>query len=191
MRIGARGTMLGAVPLLAAALALSGPPETGLSAAPAAAACESADGEPGEITRGQARDAVACLINSRRATRGKGRLEDNSSLRKAAGRHTKHMQRRGCFAHECPGEKDLAGRIYDTGYLPCGCSWGIGENIAWGGRELGTPGSIVQSWMESAAHRRTILNGDYRHIGIGVAWGTPSNPGAEAATLTADFGYKR
>ena len=187
----ARGRMLVAAPVLAAGLALAGPPGTGLSAAPAAAACENADGGPGAITRGQARDAVLCLINSRRATRGKGRLGSKSSLRKAAARHTRHMQRKRCFSHECPGEKDLAGRIFDTTYLPCNCSWGVGENIAWGGRELGTPGSIVQSWMESAAHRRTILNGDYRHIGIGVAWGTPSNPGAEAATFTADFGYKR
>ena len=185
------GVTAAASAALSLALLLSAPPFGALSAQPAGAACRYADGEPGEITRGHARDAVVCLINNRRATRGRGRLDAKSSLRKAAGRHSRQMKRSRCFSHECPGEKDLAGRIFDTGYLPCGCSWGVGENIAWGERELGTPRETVKSWMQSSGHRRNILDGDFQHIGVGVVWGAPPDPGATAATYTTDFGYKR
>jgi uncharacterized protein YkwD len=191
METGAGRAKLGALPLLAAALALAGPPGSGLSAQPAAAACRAADAQPGELTRGQARDAVLCLINSRRATRGKGRLDEKPRLRSAAAHHTRLMRHRGCFAHECPGEKDLVGRIQEAGYLPCNCSWGVGENLAWGEHEGSTPRAMVKAWMRSRGHRRNILDGAYEHIGVGVEWGAPSRSGARAATYTTDFGYKR
>ena len=114
-----------------------------------------------------------------------------NDLDKAAGRHSRRMKRRGCFSHECPGEKDLAGRVSSTGYLRCNCSWGIGENIAWGSDSRGTPVEIVQGWMDSSGHRRNILDGEFRHIGVGVAWGSPSNRRADAGIYTAVFGYRR
>jgi uncharacterized protein YkwD len=180
-----------AVPTLAAALALSAPLPAGLTAEPAlAAACANADDEPRGLTADQARDAVVCLINQRRADRGRGRLDHKASLSKAAGRHTRHMKRRGCFSHECPGEKDLAGRIHDTSYLPCRCSWGVGENIAWGAGHRGVPRNIVQEWMNSPEHRANILDRDFRHIGVGVESGTPSRLDADGAIYTTDFAYK-
>jgi uncharacterized protein YkwD len=176
---------------LSAALALGAPPVAGLGAARAEAACRYAHDGSGAITRHQAADAVVCLINNRREARGERRLDSHGELDEAAGRHSRKMRRAGCFSHECPGEKDLAGRISSTRYLPCGCSWGVGENIAWGSGRRGTPVEIVQSWMNSAGHRRNILDGDFRHIGVGVAWGSPSNRNADAAIYTADFGYRR
>jgi uncharacterized protein YkwD len=181
-----------AVPALAAALALSAPLPAGLSAEPAVAGeCTNADDSPPDLTADQARDAIVCLINQRRTERGRRRLDHKSSLGKAAGRHTRHMKRRGCFSHECPGEKDLAGRIHDTSYLPCGCSWGVGENIAWGTGDRGSPRNIVQAWMDSPSHRANMLNRDFRHIGVGVGSGTPSRSSADGAIYTTDFGYKK
>jgi uncharacterized protein YkwD len=177
--------------LLGVALVLTSPPLAGLAAERAQAACGYAHGGSSEITRRQARDAVVCLINNRRDARGKRNLSSHGELKEAAGRHSRRMRHAGCFSHQCPGEKDLAGRISSTSYLPCGCSWGIGENIAWGSRGRGTPVAIVKAWMGSAGHRRNILDADFRHIGVGVAWGSPSNPCADAAIYTADFGYRR
>jgi uncharacterized protein YkwD len=178
-------------PVVAIALVLCAPTVGSLSLESAAAACAYANGHPREITRGQARDAVVCLINNRRSERGKGRLNTQSGLRKAAGRHTRHMKRRNCFSHHCPGEKDLAGRVSATSYLPCNCSWGVGENIAWGKRARGTPSQTVRAWMNSPGHRRNILEGSFQHIGVGVTWGTPSGSSGKAAVYTTTFGYKR
>jgi uncharacterized protein YkwD len=192
--MGPRGhtAAIAATAALVVTLLLAGASIRGLDVESAhAAACRNADGESNELAREQARDAVVCLVNNRRDTRGRSRLHSRGALDKAAGRHTRRMQRRACFSHQCPGERDLAGRLSATSYLPCRCSWGIGENIAWGGDRLGTPREIVRALMDSPTHRRNILDRDFRHIGVGVVWGTPSNPHADGGIYTTDFGYKR
>jgi uncharacterized protein YkwD len=70
-------------------------------------------------------------------------------------------------------------------------SWSLGENIAWGSGELASPAAIVRSWMHSSGHRRNILDGGFRNIGIGVASGAPADvQGQPAATYTTDFGSR-
>ena len=102
------------------------------------------------------------------------------------------MVRLGCFSHQCRGEQDLVGRLTHAGYLPCGCSWAVGENIAYGSGDYGSPRDIVDSWMHSSGHRANILNGAYEHIGVAVASGTPgAERSRDGATYTTDFGYKR
>ena len=104
--------------------------------------------------------------------------------------HSRYMVEHRCFDHECPGEPDLADRIHR--YLAKdGRTWG--ENIAWGSGELGSPRSIVRSWMHSEGHRQNILNREYEHIGVGVVWGSPQSGqtgGFPAATYTTDFGRR-
>jgi len=46
--------------------------------------------------------------------------------------------------------------------------------------------------MHNPAHRRNnILSRNFRHVGVGVAWGSPSAGGPRAGIYTADVGYKR
>ena len=99
------------------------------------------------------------------------------------------MVRKRCFAHECPGEKDLVSRIASTGYLPCSCTWGVAENIAWGEGSKASPQAIVTAWMGSPDHRVNILNPRYDEIGIAIADGSPEGH-ASASTYTTDFGFK-
>jgi uncharacterized protein YkwD len=155
-----------------------------------ARACKHKNGEPGEIGTREAERAVVCLINRKRANHGERKLEANGDLGQAAGKHSRYMKRHGCFSHECPRERDLEARLRRAGYLKGAGSYGFGENIAWGGGGLGTPRSIVESWMRSSGHRANILDRDFEHIGIGVVWGSPSNPRADAGLYTADFGYR-
>jgi len=191
-RRGAPLAALTTLPALAIVPLLAAPPVGGLSLESArAGSCAYAHSHPRDITVGQARKAIVCLMNNRRAARGKGKLSSQSGLRKAAGRHSRRMKRSGCFAHRCRGEKDLAGRVSDTSYLPCGCSWGVGENIAWGKQQRATPANIVEAWMNSPGHRQVLLDGAYEHVGVGLTWGTPSRARAEGGVFTADFGYKR
>jgi uncharacterized protein YkwD len=192
VRLLGAASVLAAAALLALALALAAPPVGGLGADLAdAQACDGADRGPRKISRPEARRAIVCVINNKRQAHGVSSLKVTKPLQKAGGRHAKTMQSTKCFDHQCGGEPPLASRVQNTGYLPCDCSWGVGENIAWGRKSRGSPARIVDAWMNSPPHRSTLLSGSFRHVGIGVAWGSPWNPGMHAATAVADFGYKR
>jgi len=186
-----------AVSIAAAALLLSGlmlvtASVAGVGVATAKAGrCKWAHAGPRHVSRKHARHAVVCQINKKRRRHGLSGVDSKHALRQAGKRHSKYMQGHNCFAHQCPGEKDLVGRINATSYLPCNCSWGVGETLAWAARGGGTPSAIVRFWMHSAPHRHVLLDGQLKNVGIGLIWGSPSNPGARAATYTADFGYKR
>jgi uncharacterized protein YkwD len=188
----ARRTGVVTAVLISAGLVVSVAPALASEAGTAGAArCSNATGAPRDITRQQAAGAIRCLINDQRRDHGRSKLHARSSLDSSARRHTRHMKGKRCFAHECPGEPGLLSRVMATSYLPCGCFWSVGENIAWGERDLGTPRQIVSAWMKSPEHRANILNGRFQHIGVGVEWGTPRNPDSTGGVYTTDFGYKR
>jgi uncharacterized protein YkwD len=155
-----------------------------------AAKCRWAHRAPRTISPGHARHAVVCQINKKRRKHGLRPVKTKRSLRKAGKRHSKYMHRHNCFAHQCAGERDLISRIEATRYLPCNCTWRVGETLAWGARRRGTPRAIVRAWMHSSAHRHVLLDRGLKHVGIGLLWGSPRNSGARAATYTADFGHR-
>ena len=173
----------------AAVLLLAGP----LSEAAEASACSRYGKDmPRQLSKREARAAVRCLLNRKRASHGLRPLAKSARLKEAAHRHTRYMQDHGCFEHECPGEPSVLSRLKRVKYIVGGLrAWAYGENIAWGGRYLGTPKALVRGWMHSPGHRYNILNPDYREIGIGFSRGTPPNPGANGSTITADFGMRK
>jgi uncharacterized protein YkwD len=185
-----------AVAIIAAALLLStlmlvtaSVADVGVATAKAAK-CKWAQRGPRQVSRKHARHAVVCQINKKRRRHGLNGVDSKHALRKAGKRHSKYMLRHGCFAHQCPGEKDLVGRIHDTSYLPCNCTWRVGETIAWATKGRGTPTAIVKAWMHSPPHRQVLLDRQLKNVGIGLVWGSPLNRGARASTYTADFGYR-
>jgi uncharacterized protein YkwD len=186
MQIAPRAFTAGlALAALLAALAL-------LPAGAGAAQCKGGDASPAKLSEKRAAKAVLCLINKARRKHHLKPLKRHRAQTKAAKAHNRRMVERRCFSHRCPGEPDLAGRLTKTGYLPCSCSWGIAENIAFGSGGAGSPRSIVDAWMHSAGHRANLLNGSYRHIGVAAERGTPAaGRQRDGATYTTDFGYKR
>jgi uncharacterized protein YkwD len=177
--------------LLLALAAIGGPSPLPGPASAAAASCPGADSPPRRISSKTAQHLVVCLINKQRRKHGLHRVRARGALVGAASRHSERMQKTDCFDHVCPGEPSLPGRYQKTDYLPCGCSWGAAENIAWGPKSQGSPRSVVDAWMGSSAHRSNILNGSFRDVGVGVRWGSPDKRGARAGTYTLDFGYRR
>ena len=144
---------------------------------------------PDQLRNGQARKAILCLINKQRDQAGLRPLERNKHLQRAAQRHNERMDGTGCFSHQCPGEGALDVRLDD--YLDGGHSaWGIGENVAWGSGEYGTPEAIVKAWMNSSGHRANILSRNWREVGVGFSPGSPSSGRADAGIFTTDFGYR-
>jgi uncharacterized protein YkwD len=157
-----------------------------------AAKCQGASRSPKRLGKKRARNLVVCLVNKRRKKAGVGRVKRKSTVTKAATRHTKRMKKTNCLAHICPGEPALPERLKQTSYLPCGCNWGVGENIGWGmGRKEGSPRGMVAQWMRSSAHRSTMLNRSFEHVGVGYRRGGPASGSRKAATYTIDFGFKR
>jgi uncharacterized protein YkwD len=181
-RISAAGVLLLAI--LAVVVLLPGRAE--------AAQCKGGDASPAKLSGKRQATAVFCLINKERRSHGIRPLKRQHEQTKAARKHNRLMIRKGCFSHQCPGESDLTGRLTKANYLPCNCSWGIAENIAYGSGRRGSPRNIVEAWMHSSEHRANILNSSFRHIGIAAGDGTPSSARSRnGATYTTDFGYRR
>lgn len=174
--------------VLAAVLLLAGP----LSGAANASPCKRfGEDMPRHLSPRHARMAVRCLLNRKRENHGLRRLGKNGRLKEAAQRHTNYMEDHRCFAHECSGEPSVLSRLKKVNYIVGGLRrWLYGENIAYGGSHLGTPKAIVRAWMHSPEHRHSILNPDFRHVGIGFVRGIPPEPGSSGATFTTDFGMR-
>ena len=153
----------------------------------AASGCQRfGDSRPAQLTAKQARGAVLCLVNKQRRSHGRGGLNRNAKLNRAAGRHSRTMANKNCFSHRCSGERGLGGRLKWAGYLTGGLtSWAYGENIAWGRGSQGTPRTVVRRWMNSSGHRANILSGTFKDFGAGFA------TRGRAAYYTLDFGYRR
>ncbi|MBP2473204.1 uncharacterized protein YkwD [Crossiella equi] len=147
-----RRTQLIALPLVAAALLVPGV----ASAAPQVHAAPSA-----QAVQGAAEDILA-LTNAERAKAGCPALTLNAALGKAAGGHSADMAQRNFFDHVNPDGAGPVQRATAAGYR----YRMLGENIYAGRRDAR---SAMTAWMNSAGHRRNILNCGYRELGVGYA----------------------
>jgi uncharacterized protein YkwD len=89
---------------------------------------------------------VVTLVNEQRKAEGCGALTVDPSMTAFAENHSEWMADGGGLNHSKLGAPILA------------------ENIAY---NLETPESLVDAWMDSAGHRRNILNCDYDKTGVG------------------------
>jgi uncharacterized protein YkwD len=154
-------------------------------AAPATAhACAGAGATISQAPRSELVGVTLCLLNQERAQQGLPALRLDRRLSRAAQRHSTAMVRRRYFAHG-----PFLRRIKRSGYLRGARSWSVGENIAWGTGDHGSPSLIVRAWMNSPGHRRNIL-GRFRHVGIGIKAGAPRGGLSDSATYTTDFGRR-
>ena len=168
---------------IAAAFALA--PANALAACGPAADHDPAT--PGSSLRA-ARSATLCLLNRARRSHHLGRLRFNHKLALAGLRHARDMVDNRYFSHDAPSGQDFVQRIMSTDYVPAAASWVLGENLAWGDKHESTPREIVRAWMRSPDHRRNILNGKFREIGIAIVVGAPLDGVTQAATYATEFG---
>ena len=140
-----------------------------------------------DLDAATAQTAMVCLTNYARAQEGLAPLRANPTLNAA-------------------GQAKLAGDINcaEFSHTPCGqpfdnvfaayvqgaTSYQIGENIAWGTGNFGTPRGAMNGWLHSQGHRENILTAAYAEIGIGYL---PSQTfqGYSGATLwSQEFGVR-
>jgi uncharacterized protein YkwD len=153
--------------------------------------CQDAELRPSEENLDRIRGATLCLVNRERSAHGERALQPNGALRQSAQGHTDSMVAGNYFEHDGPGGQTLLQRIREAGYIySARVGYAIGENIAWGGAQLGTPKAIVAAWMASPGHRANILDPRYRDTAIGVSPRLPSSVahGQRGGIYTQDFG---
>jgi uncharacterized protein YkwD len=128
----------------------------------------------------QAEKEVFDITNEERAKEGLSALSWCDQLAACARAHSCDMCDRNFFSHtnpdgEGPSDRARAGHAgsytFDS-ITPNPYSWGVAENI---GRVVPTAAEMMNIWMNSASHRRNILNSTYTHLGVGVREGKCSD----------------
>jgi len=175
-----------AIAFLATAVAALAAP-AGAQASAQDAACPGADVVPTAATIAQASQATLCLLNNERAAAGLHPVVETPGLTQPSAAYSARMVAENFFAHVSPDGGTLVDRLTAARYIAPDGDWTVGENIAWGQGDLGTPRNIAVAWMNSPGHRHNILTGEFTEIGIGIALGTPGDP-TWGATYTTDFG---
>ena len=161
------------------------------ASAPSTARCPDQTAEPTSISQSQYTKAVICLVNYERATHGLQTLRMNARLGNAAYGHAADMRTHDYFAHVSPSGSTPKSRDFRAHYLPGIGRWRIGEDLAWGAGNGGTPRAVVQAWMHSTVHRHEILTASYRDVGVGVARGSPTGADSpNVVTIDAGFGHR-
>ncbi len=160
-------------------------------AAVLATPCTNTDITPEPANLQVAREAILCLVNQERATHNEQPLRTNPKLQAAAEAHSNECVELDYFAHVSPSGETPVERIQATGYIPSPFDgYVLGENLAWGTYELGTPQAIVAAWIASPPHLANILEARYTETGIGVTAAVPPSrgEGAPGATYAQEFG---
>lgn len=108
-------------------------------------------------------------VNAIRAERGLGVLTADARIEEAAREHTRYQAERRRISHEGAGGSSSAQRLTAAGY-----QWAmVAENV---GAGYATASAMVDGWMGSAGHRRTILSADAVHAGVGYERGGGLTP---------------
>jgi uncharacterized protein YkwD len=117
-------------------------------------------------------------------------VRPNAQLELAAARHAADMFQRRYFSHVSPGGGDVADRARRSGFARDGCSWRLGEVLAWGVGSRSTARGTVRAWLRSPSHRHILLSGRYGQLGIGTQLGTPFDGFPGGVTVAAVFGRR-
>jgi uncharacterized protein YkwD len=152
--------------------------------------CPDVDVQPTAQNLDHVSEVILCLMNAMRANAGLPALTQQDELASASVEHSQDMVTQKYFAHDSLDGRDVVARLTNAGYIPKSGDWVVGENLAWGSGVLATPKALVNAWMNSPPHRENLLAGDYREVGMGVVFGTPSAKADSGVTVTTDFGVR-
>lgn len=110
---------------------------------------------PIELTQ----DGIIAAINSTRAANGKPPLHYNVQLESAARAQANVMAAKDKLSHDVGGS--LRQRVTTVGY-----EGAVGENVAGGQKTLE---QAISGWLNSPAHRDTLLSTRFEEFGLAVA----------------------
>lgn len=162
-------------------------------AAPASAECADADTVPNADNVPAIRAAITCLLNEERQKAKVALLRSDARLLTSAQGHSDDMVARKFFAADTPEGVGPFKRMRQAGYITPDVFWNAGETLVWASGTYTTPRNIMYSLIEQPRERITLLAPNWRHIGVGVSFGTPVDRdpiATPAVTYTIDYGVR-
>ncbi|SES04393.1 Uncharacterized conserved protein YkwD, contains CAP (CSP/antigen 5/PR1) domain [Tranquillimonas rosea] len=117
----------------------------------------------------QIKQAILQYSNAERQARGLPALAPNRELSAAAQAQACHIAQRQSLTHRGPRGSKVSDRARAQGYS---FAW-IAENIGFGQR---SPRAIVKAWMNSAGHRKNLLNAKGSEVGSALVVGADGRP---------------
>ena len=112
---------------------------------------------------GSAEDQVLAAVNKARAGAGCAALTVNAKLLAAAQGHAKAMAEQNFFGHASKNGGKFSNRIKAQGYRYSK----VAENL---GAGQSSAAKVMAIWLESAGHRKNILDCDLTETGIAVVY---------------------
>ena len=128
---------------------------------------------------------MRCMHQYARKQAGRPALRGSALLQDSSNGKTADIIRCKDYSHTACG-RPMSFHFKRVGYLSCR-SYGYAENIHYGPGDWGSVRTIMKGWLDSAPHRRNILNSSYRDVGFGLRKGDFKN---RAAFWTGHFGYR-
>jgi uncharacterized protein YkwD len=116
-------------------------------------------------------------MNQVRLAHGVQPLRADGRLERAARSHSSKMLSAGIFFHGA-----FNARIRSAGVR----ARRLGENLAWGVGRQSRASAIVRMWLASPGHRRNLLDGGFRQVGVGALRGSFSGQDG-VLMITTDF----
>jgi uncharacterized protein YkwD len=114
---------------------------------------------PSTALAGSAERTLVRKINAVRAANGLRALKSSSSLNRSSRSYVRTMLARRYFGHL--SQIRVSSRFQRRG-----------EVLAQTRGRVPRPGNAVSQWMASAMHRTVLLDGAFRYIGVGRAYGS-------------------
>ncbi|SDX50812.1 Uncharacterized conserved protein YkwD, contains CAP (CSP/antigen 5/PR1) domain [Modestobacter sp. DSM 44400] len=131
---------------------------------PVAAAVPAPDPVPAVADTPAGTEPVLALVNQLRTAAGCAAVTPDDGLAGVARAHSADMRDRTYFSHTDPDGLSPFDRADRAGVTNARA-----ENIARGQADAA---AVMDAWMNSAGHRRNILDCSYRTMGLGIASGT-------------------
>ncbi len=114
---------------------------------------------------------MSCLVNYARSHAGVPALREVKTLDLAGTLKLNAEIHCGAFTHTPCGQPFQ--NVFSAAGYPLGTAYSVGENLAYGQGELGSPQSIMQSWLASPDHRQNLLSTSWTSFGLALHAGTP------------------
>jgi uncharacterized protein YkwD len=111
--------------------------------------------------------AIVARINTVRVSHGLRTLSAKPRLKNAATAHVRNMAYNGYFEHHWNDGTPYGRWIRRFWPGPGYNGWSAGENLYWEGPST-TAKRVVNGWMNSPPHRRNMLSGSWRSLGVGA-----------------------
>lgn len=125
-----------------------------------ARAALAADTRSGSAAANAQIQRIVELVNQRRKEAGLAPVRVNATLASCAQQYSEVQAAQGAINHTGPDGSNPGQRL-----KRCGYAWKhYGENLAGGYVDAG---EVMTAWMNSPSHRKNIMNGKLKEIGIG------------------------